>query len=60
MLIIDIPNNMDEFLNYVEWKKPGGKKYIQYQSIHIKSRKCNLVYSDHKQISGCIEMEVDT
>ena len=58
MLIIDIPSNMDEFLNYAEWKKPDGKKYIQYQSIHKKSRKCTLVYSDPKQINGCIEMEV--
>lgn len=55
MQIIDTHNSMDAFSNYYAvWKKPCQKESILYDSIYIKSGKCNLIYSDSKWISGCM------
>ena len=47
-------NNMDGSQNNVEWKKPDKKEYILYDLIYIVSQKRKLIYSNRKQISGCL------
>ena len=42
-------NMHESWSNYAEWKEPDKK---------LKSRKLKLIYSDSKQISGCLGMEV--
>lgn len=47
--------NMKESQKHAHWKKP---EYKLFGSIYIKFRTCKLVYSNRKQISGCLVMRV--
>lgn len=40
--------------NYANWKKSDSKEYRLYDFIYIEYK---LVYSDRKQINGCLRME---
>lgn len=52
---IDIQNNVDKPQdNYAEYKQPIKIRVQIVASIRWNSRNCKLIYSDRKQIGGCL------
>lgn len=43
--------------NYAEQKKQEKRECLLYNSIYIKFKKCELIYSERKQISFCLSTE---